>query len=178
MPSGRSNEAHITINKKTGRRIAAVIPVHIFGNAVDLEKLMPICKERNIKIIEDATESLGTCYTQGGLKGKHAGTIGDIGCYSFNGNKIITTGGGGMIVTDNEEYAKKARYLTTQAKDDDVQYIHNEIGYNFRLTNIQAAMGVAQVEQLPKYLKTKKRNYQLYKNKIDKISGVGSNFGH
>lgn len=168
----RSNEAPITTNKKTGCRIAAVIPVHVFGNAVDLGKLIPICKERNIKIIEDATESLGTCYRQGELKGKHTGTIGDIGCYSFNGNKIITTGGGGMIVTDNEEYAQKARYLTTQAKDDDIQYIHNEIGYNFRLTNIQAAMGVAQMEQLPEYLKTKKRNYQLYKNKIDKISGL------
>jgi aminotransferase in exopolysaccharide biosynthesis len=172
MQDDRSSEAPITINKKTGSRIAAVIPVHVFGNAVDLEKLMPICKERNIKIIEDATESLGTCYTQGGLKGKHTGTIGDIGCFSFNGNKIITTGGGGMIVTDNEEYAKKTRYLTTQAKDDDVRYIHNEIGYNFRLTNIQAAMGVAQMEQLPEYLKTKKRNYQLYKNEIDKISGL------
>ena len=172
MQGDRSNEAPITINKKTGCRIAAVIPVHVFGNAVDLEKLMPICKERNIKIIEDATESLGTCYTQGELKGKHTGTIGDIGCYSFNGNKIITTGGGGMIVTHNEEYAKKARYLTTQAKDDDVQYIHNEIGYNFRLTNIQAAMGVAQLEQLPEYLKIKNKNYQTYKKEIDKIPGL------
>lgn len=172
MQDDRIDKEPITINKKTGCRIAAIIPVHIFGNAVNLEKLTPVCKERNIKIIEDATESLGTCYTQGELKGKHTGTIGEMGCYSFNGNKIITTGGGGMIVTDNEEYAKKARYLTTQAKDDDVRYIHNEIGYNFRLTNIQAAMGVAQLEQLPEYLKTKKQNYQLYKNKIDKISGL------
>ena len=172
MQDDRINKAPITINKKTGSRIAAVIPVHVFGNAVNLEKLMPICKDRNIKIIEDATESLGTFYTQGELKGKHTGTIGDIGCYSFNGNKIITTGGGGMIVTDNEEYAQKARYLTTQAKDDDVRYIHNEIGYNFRLTNIQAAMGVAQLEQLPEYLKIKNKNYQTYKKEIDKIPGL------
>ncbi|RZB29770.1 MAG: hypothetical protein SRB1_02050 [Desulfobacteraceae bacterium Eth-SRB1] len=161
MQGDKINEASITINKKTGCRIAAIIPVHVFGNAVDLEKLMQVCKDQHIKIIEDATESLGTCYTQGGLKGKHAGTIGDIGCYSFNGNKIITTGGGGMIVTDNEEYAQKARYLTMQAKNDDIQYIHNEIGYNFRLTNIQAAMGVAQMEQLPEYLKTKKTKLSI-----------------
>lgn len=172
MQNDRNDETGIAINKKTRRRIAAIIPVHVFGNAVDLEKLIPICKERNIKIVEDATESLGTYYTEGELKGKYTGTIGDIGCYSFNGNKIITTGGGGMIVTDNKEYAQKSLYLTTQAKDDDVRYIHNEIGYNFRLTNIQAAMGVAQMEQLPEYLKIKKRNYQLYKNEIDKIPGL------
>ncbi|MCK4815244.1 aminotransferase class I/II-fold pyridoxal phosphate-dependent enzyme, partial [bacterium] len=129
-------------NKKTGKRISAIIPVHVFGNAVNLEELTAICTERNIKVIEDATESLGTIYTKGRFTGKHTGTTGDIGCFSFNGNKIITTGGGGMIVTNNEEYAKRARYLTTQAKDDQVRYVHNEIGYNYRLTNIQAALGV------------------------------------
>ncbi|MCK4826699.1 aminotransferase class I/II-fold pyridoxal phosphate-dependent enzyme, partial [bacterium] len=131
-----------TYNKKTGKRISAIIPVHVFGNAVNLEELIPICKKRNIKIIEDATESLGTAYTKGKFAGKHTGTIGDIGCFSFNGNKIITTGGGGMIVTNNPGYAQKARYLTTQAKDDKIHYIHNDIGYNYRLTNIQAALGV------------------------------------
>ena len=161
-----------TYNRKTNRKISAIIPVHIFGNAVDMEKLVPICKERNIKIIEDATESLGTVYTKGKFSGRHTGTIGELGCLSFNGNKIITTGGGGMIITDNEEYAKRAKYLTTQAKDDEVRYIHNEIGYNFRLINIQAALGVAQLEQLPKYLKIKKKNYQSYKQEIDKIPGL------
>jgi len=161
-----------TYNKRTNKRISAIIPVHIFGNAVDLEKLLPICKERNIKIVEDATESLGTYYIKGRLRNKYTGTIGDIGCYSFNGNKIITTGGGGMIVTNNEEYADKARYFTTQAKDDPIRYIHNEIGYNFRLTNIQAAMGVAQLEKLPEYIEIKKKNYNLYKEKIDKILGL------
>jgi len=137
-----------------------------------MEKLVPICKERNIKIIEDATESLGTKYIKGKCSGKHTGTIGEIGCLSFNGNKIITTGGGGMIITDNEDYAVRAKYLITQAKDDEVRYIHNEIGYNYRLTNIQAALGVAQLEQLPEYLKIKNRNYRLYKKEIDVISGL------
>jgi len=161
-----------TYNKKTGKRISVIITIHVFGNAVNLEELIPICTERNIKVIEDATESLGTVYTKGKFAGKHTGTIGDIGCYSFNGNKIITTGGGGMIITDNPVYAQKARYLTTQAKDDKVRYIHNDIGYNYRLTNIQSAMGVAQLEKLPEYLKIKENNYKLYKEEIDKIPGL------
>ena len=161
-----------TYNKKTGRHIIAIIPVHVYGNAVNLKPLVEICKERNIRIIEDATESLGTYYTKGKYKDRFTGTLGDIGCYSFNGNKIITTGGGGMIVTDNKEYADKARYLTTQAKDDEVRYIHNEIGYNFRLTNIQAAMGVAQLEQLPGFVKIKAQNFELYKEQINKIPGL------
>jgi len=159
-------------NKKTGKRISAIIPVHVFGHAVDIELLMPICHERNIKIIEDATESLGTYYNSGCLKNNYAGTICDIGCFSFNANKIITTGGGGMIVTNKEEYAKRARYLTTQAKDDPVQYIHNEIGFNYRLTNLQAAMGVAQLEQLEKYIEIKKKNYFIYKKEVDDIPGL------
>ena len=162
----------VTFNKKTEKRISAIIPVHIFGNADNLEKLIPICKERNIEIVEDATESLGAYYSKGTLKNRYTGTISDIGCYSFNGNKIITTGGGGMIVTNNAEYAEKARYLTTQAKDDPIRYIHNEIGYNFRLTNVQSAMGVAQLERLPEYIEIKKRNYWIYKKKIDKIPGL------
>ncbi|MBA7527054.1 GDP-perosamine synthase [subsurface metagenome] len=161
-----------TFSKKTGKRISAIIPVHIFGNAVNLEQLIPICQERNIKIVEDAAESLGTYYNQGNIENRYTGTIGDIGCYSFNGNKIITTGGGGMIVTNNAEYAEKARYLTTQAKDDSIRYIHNEIGYNFRLTNIQSAMGVAQLEQLQEYIEIKKKNYLIYKEEIDKIPGL------
>lgn len=161
-----------TINKTTKRRISALVPVHIFGNAVDLEPLISICKEKNIKVVEDAAESIGAYYLSGSLQNKHTGTIGDIGCYSFNGNKIITTGGGGMIVTNDESYAEKARYLSTQAKDDPVRYIHNEIGYNFRLTNIQAAMGVAQLEKLPDFIEIKKKNYQLYKEGIDKIPGL------
>ncbi len=161
-----------TFSRKTNKRISAIIPVHAHGNAAELEQLLTICKNRNIKIVEDACESIGTFYTKGILKNKHTGTVGDIGCYSFNGNKLITTGGGGMIVTNNQDYAEKARYLTTQAKNDPIMFIHNEIGYNYRLTNVQAAIGVAQLEQLPEYLKIKKTNYKLYKNEIDKIKGL------
>lgn len=167
-----NHKTQITVNKKTGRRISVIIPVHVFGNAVWLDDLYEICKERNIKIIEDATESIGTLYTKGRFTSKHTGTIGELGCLSFNGNKIITTGGGGMILTDNEKYAKRAKYLTTQSKDDKVRYIHNEIGYNYRLTNIQAALGLAQLEQLPNYLKIKKDNYAFYKKEIDQIPGL------
>jgi aminotransferase in exopolysaccharide biosynthesis len=156
----------------TDRRIAAIIPVHVFGNAVKIDELAHVCHEMGIRIVEDATESLGTVYSSGKIIGRHTGTIGDIGCFSFNGNKIITTGGGGMIVTDDARYAERARYLTTQAKDDEVRYIHNEIGYNFRLTNIQAAIGVAQLEQLPQYLDIKKSNYLFYKEHIKQILGL------
>lgn len=161
-----------TYNKETKRCIRAIIPVHIFGNAVYMDELYEICKERNIKIIEDATESLGTKYKKGEFTGKHTGTIGELGCLSFNGNKIITTGGGGMILTDNKDYAEKAKYLTTQAKYDSVRYIHNEIGYNYRLTNIQAALGVAQLEKLPEFIEIKKRNFSIYKEKINEIPGL------
>lgn len=161
-----------TYNKATGRRIAAIVPVHIFGNAARLHELVEVCRERNIRIVEDATESLGTFYIYSGLKNKHTGTVGDIGCFSFNGNKIITTGGGGMIVTGTAEYAEKARYLTTQAKDDEVRYVHNEVGYNFRLTNIQAAIGVSQLERLPEILELKRKNYAKYKDRIDLIDGL------
>lgn len=161
-----------TFNKTTDRRIAAIIPVHVFGNAVRMEELIEIASRYHIKIIEDATESLGTVYTEGKFAGRHAGTIGDLGCLSFNGNKIITTGGGGMILTNNDEYARKAQYLTTQAKDDPVRYIHHEVGYNYRLTNIQAAVGVAQLEQLPEFLEIKKKNYELYFQALKEIKGL------
>lgn len=164
-----------TINKKTGKKIKAIIPVHVFGNAVWLDDLYEICKDRNIKIIEDASESLGTRYIKGRFKGKHTGTIGDFGCISFNGNKIITTGGGGMILTNNKKLAEKAKYITTQAKDDDEKYIHNEIGYNYRLTNIQAALGVAQLENLDKFIKIKNSNYVLYKNNLKDSKFVSLN---
>ena len=146
-------------NKKTNRRIKAIIPVHIFGHPVDMDALIEICMKYNIDIIEDATESLGSEY-----KGKKTGSFGKAGCFSFNGNKIITTGGGGMVVTDNESLAKRARHLTTQAKNDPFEYDHDEIGYNYRLTNIQAAMGVAQMEKLDEFITIKRKNAELYKD--------------
>ena len=161
-----------TWNKTTGKKIAALIPVHVFGNAADLEPLLQICSERNIKIIEDAAESIGTYYTQGNIKNKYTGSVGSFGCYSFNGNKIVTTGGGGMIVTNDEDLANKARYLTTQAKDDPLRYVHDHVGYNYRLTNIQAALGVAQLERLPSFIETKEKNYSLYREHILDIPGL------
>lgn len=162
----------ICINRNSGKKISAIIPVHIFGNAVMLDELFIECEKRNIEIIEDATESLGTSYTKGKFKGRSTGTIGRFGCFSFNGNKIITTGGGGMILTQNESDYKKAKYFTTQAKDDEVNYIHNEIGYNYRLTNIQAALGVAQMERLNEYLEIKRKNFNLYKLELNEIDGL------
>ena len=153
-----ANNSTVTINKRTGNRIVALIIIHVFGNAVKLDNLVNLCRKKNIVIIEDAAESIGTFYTSGKFKNKHTGTVGKIGCLSFNGNKIITTGGGGMMLTDSLKIAKKAKYLTTQAKDDSIYSIHNEIGYNFRLTNIQAALGLAQLESLSAYIK-KKKNY-------------------
>jgi len=159
-------------NKITHKRIPAIIPVHVFGNAANLMELYQICVERNITIIEDAAESIGTIYSIEPWLGKHTGTIGAIGCLSFNGNKIITTGGGGMLITDNFTFAERLRYLTTQAKDDSVRYIHHEIGYNYRLTNLQAAMGVAQLEQLSDYIRIKKSNFELYQSAISNIKGL------
>lgn len=147
-----------TYNKKTNRRIKAIIPVHIFGHPSDMDGLLEVCRGKNIDIIEDATESLGSEY-----KGQKTGSFGKIGCFSFNGNKIITTGGGGMIVTNDESIAKRIRHLTTQAKSDPFEYDHDEIGFNYRLTNVQAAMGVAQMERLDEFIAFKRKNYVIYK---------------
>ena len=161
-----------SFNKKTKKRISAVLPVHMWGNAVKLDDLIQVCEERNIPVVEDSSESLGTSYIKNNYEGQHTGTIGKVGCLSFNGNKIITTGGGGMILTNDQKLADKAKYLTTQAKDDPVRYIHNEIGYNFRLTNVQAAIGLAQLEQLKTFLKRKKEIYNYYKIQVENIEGL------
>jgi len=161
-----------SINKKTKKTIKALILVHTFGNPCAINKLRNLCKKRNIKIIEDASESLGSKYTKGLAKNKFTGTIGDIGCISFNGNKIITAGSGGMILTNNNELAKKARYLIKQAKDDDLKYIHNNIGYNYAQTNVHAAIGLAQFENINKILQYKKILYKKYVDSISKISGI------
>lgn len=154
-------------NRETGRRVSAIIPVHILGHPVDLQPILAIAGKFNLKVIEDATEGLGATY-----RGKNLGGLGDIGCFSFNGNKMITTGGGGMIVTDHEEWARKAKYLTTQAKDDPIEYIHGMIGYNYRLTNLQAAVGCAQMEQLTTYVETKRRIATKYANALKNVPGI------
>jgi len=154
-------------NRRTGRRVTAVVPVHVLGHPVDLDPIVTVARRFNLKVIEDATEGLGATY-----RGRPLGSIGDIGCFSFNGNKIITTGGGGMIVTSNEEWARRAKYLTTQAKDDPIEYIHKEIGYNYRLTNIQAAMGCAQMEQLETYVAAKRKIADRYTVALRNIPGI------
>ena len=156
-----------TCNKETGRRVKAVIPVHIFGHPVDMNPLLEVCKKNNIDIIEDATESLGSEYN-----GARTGSFGRLGCFSFNGNKIITTGGGGMIVTSDDGIAKRARHLTTQAKKDPFEYDHDEIGYNYRLTNIQAAMGVAQMERIDEFVETKRKNASIYRELLSDINDI------
>lgn len=147
---------------RTGKQIKAIVVVHVFGNMADMEAIMYIAKEYNLLVIEDATEALGTKYMTGKYAGKFAGTIGDFGAFSFNGNKIITTGGGGMVVAKDSAKAEHMRYLSTQAKDDSLFYVHNEIGYNYRMTNVQAAIGVAQMEELPEFIERKNANYDQY----------------
>lgn len=160
------------INKKTGRIIRAMVIVHVFGNIANMERIMEISAKYNLKVVEDATEALGSYFKAGKYINRFAGTIGDFGVYSFNGNKIITTGGGGMLVANDNELLAKAKYLSTQAKDDELYYIHDEIGYNYRMTNLQAAMGVAQLEQLEGFIETKIENYNLYKQGIVDIEGL------
>jgi perosamine synthetase len=155
----------VCFHKATGKRIPILMPVHVLGNICDMDRLLAIAKEHNLVVIEDSTEALGSYY-----KGKHAGGFGLMGTFSYNGNKIITTGGGGMIVTNDEALAKRAKHLTTQAKSDPFEYMHDEIGYNYRLVNVAAAMGVAQMEQLPGFITRKKEIIAFYKNGL---AGVG-----
>ena len=162
----------VLVNKKTNKKIRALVIVHVFGNMADMEKIMDIAKRYNLKILEDATEALGTYYTEGRYKGKYAGTIGDIGVLSFNANKIITTGGGGMVVGDNEELVEKVRFLSSQAKKDTLYFIHDEIGYNYRMLNLQAALGTSQIDQLESFIETKIKNYKIYKEELKKIEGL------
>jgi perosamine synthetase len=158
---------NICYHKKTGRRIPIIMPVHVLGNMCNMDKLLALAKQHNVIIIEDSTEALGSYY-----KGKHAGSFGLLGTFSYNGNKIITTGGGGMIVTDDEALAKRAKHLTTQAKSDPFEYMHDAIGYNYRLVNVAAAMGVAQMEQLPGFIQRKKEIIEFYKNELQGVGDI------
>ena len=155
------------INRSTRRKVTAIVPVHILGHPADMEPIIAVSRKYGLKIIADATESLGSKY-----HGEASARYGDISCISFNGNKIITTGGGGMIVTDSEEWARRAKYLTTQAKDDEVEYIHGDVGYNYRLTNIQAAMGCAQMELLHEFVETKRRIAATYTKELSGVTGI------
>ncbi|MBQ5754327.1 MAG: LegC family aminotransferase [Oscillospiraceae bacterium] len=149
-------------NKATGARVRALEVTHIFGNMADMEALMDIAEKYKLVVIEDACEAVGTFYTKGRYAGKMAGTIGDVGGYSFNGNKIITTGAGGMLVSNHADWAEHAKHLSTQAKSDELQFFHDEVGYNYRLTNLQAALGLAQMETLETFVERKKYFYDKY----------------
>jgi aminotransferase in exopolysaccharide biosynthesis len=155
-------------NKKTKRKIKAIIPVHVFGNICQIDKILQIAKKYNLLVIEDAAEALGSFF-----KNKHAGTFGLVGCFSFNGNKIMTTGGGGAIVTNNKLLAKKIKHLSTTAKiDHRWEYIHDAVGYNFRMPNLNAALGSAQIENLKKFLKSKRKLFIRYCKEFLKVNDV------
>lgn len=151
--------------KEDDRRIAAIMPVHVLGNMCDMDHLLQLAETHHLPVIEDSTEALGTTY-----RGQHAGTFGVFGTSSFNGNKIITTGGGGMLFTQDESAAARAKHLTTTAKTDPLDYFHDEVGYNYRLVNVLAAIGLAQMEQLPGLITRKKHMDAFYR---DRLSGVG-----
>lgn len=159
------------INKTSGATVKAILVVHVFGNMADMEAFVDLAAEFGLALIEDATEALGTKYTEGRFAGRMAGTIGDVGVYSFNGNKIMTTGAGGMVVSNHADWAEHAKHLSTQAKADELQFLHDEVGYNYRLTNLQAALGLAQIEQLDGFIAHKHEMYQMYKDALDGKNG-------
>ncbi|MCF6269626.1 MAG: LegC family aminotransferase [Melioribacteraceae bacterium] len=149
----------ICVNKATSRRITAIAPVHIFGHPNRIDEIVEIAQKYNLKVVEDSAESLGSFY-----KGKHTGTFGDVGILSYNGNKALTTGGGGMLITNSKEFAEHAKHITTTAKaPHKYEYIHDEIGFNYRLTNVNAAIGVAQMENIEQILENKRATAKLYK---------------
>jgi perosamine synthetase len=154
-------------NRRTGRPVRALLPVHILGHPVDLDPLVALAEQYGLAVVEDATESLGATY-----RGRPVGSVGHLACFSFNGNKLVTSGGGGMIVTQDRELATRARYLTTQAKDDPVEFVHGAIGYNYRLTNIQAAVGCAQLEKLDDHVAAKLRIAELYREGLEGLPGL------
>lgn len=158
---------NLCICKKDNRIIRCIMPVHVLGNMADMEKLNHLAEKYHLTMVEDATEALGSYHNN-----KHSGRFGKLGCFSFNGNKIITTGGGGMIITDDKVLAAKAKHLTTQAKSDPFEYVHDEIGYNYRLVNVLAAIGVAQMEQLPSFILRKKEIDAFYRTALSGLDDI------
>lgn len=154
-------------NLQTGRRIKALLPVHILGSACAMERVLALAERFHLRVVEDAAEGMGVRY-----QGRHVGTWGDVGVVSFNGNKIITAGGGGMLLTHDPDAAAYARYLTTQAKEAGVEYIHQQIGYNYRLTNLHAAVGLAQLEQLDAFVARKRSIARAYEEGLRGLKGV------
>ena len=155
------------INRGTGRVVRAVLPVHLYGHPVDLDAFLDIAARWPLTLVEDSAEALGARY-----KGRPVGVAGHAGCLSFNGNKVITAGGGGMLLTNDLAVAARARSLTTQARADALEWIHDEVGYNYRLTNLQAALGVAQLEQLSAFVEDKRRTAAAYARGVAGLDGV------
>jgi len=155
------------IEEKINKKTKAIICVHLYGHPANMDPIVKIARKYDLKVIEDATEALGSKY-----KGINVGRFGDLACFSFNGNKIITCGGGGMIVTDNKEYAEKAKFLTTQARSSTIEYFHPEVGFNYRLTNVQAAIGLAQLELLDQYIAKKRKSAAYYSELLAEIEGI------
>ena len=161
----KNNECY---NKNTNRRIRAIIAVHVFGNVCKIDEILKVANKYKLKLLEDSAESLGSFFHN-----KHTGIFGDIGCISFNGNKIITTGGGGAIITNDKLIAQNIRHLSSTAKiKHQWEYIHDKVGYNFRMPNLNAALGLAQIENLNKFLKFKRRLFSRYYNEFKKVRGI------
>lgn len=154
-------------HRRTGRRVRALLPVHLLGLACDMRAFSRLARRYRLALIEDCAEAAGVRH-----RGRPVGTFGDAGCFSFNGNKIMTSGGGGMVVTGDRRIADRARYLSTQAKDDGLEYIHNEVGFNYRLTNVLAALGLAQLEQLTGFIAKKRDIAEAYDAALQKLPGV------
>ena len=157
----------VVIDRATGRRVSALMPVHLYGHPCDLDPLLEICRRWPLAMVEDATESLGALY-----RGRRVGADGSSGCLSFNGNKIITAGGGGMVLTRDAAIAARVRSLSTQARSDPLEWVHDEIGFNYRLTNLQAAVGAAQLEQLEDFLDRKRQTALAYTKAFERVDGV------
>jgi perosamine synthetase len=150
-----------TINRATGRRVTAIVPVHVFGTAADMDALQELAAAFDLVVIEDASEALGSRY-----KDRMCGSLATLACLSFNGNKIVTSGGGGAILTGDAALARRARYLTTQAKGPGIEYIHDAVGYNYRMNNLLAALGLAQLETIGERLTVKRRNLREYEQAL------------
>jgi aminotransferase in exopolysaccharide biosynthesis len=171
-------DARGLVDKATGRRVAAVVVVHVFGNLADMEGITRTARAHGLKVLEDATEAIGSYFTAGRYRGGHAGAVGDMGVYSFNANKIITTGGGGMILAGGRNAVSRARlararYLTTTAKDDGLFFVHNDVGYNYRMLNLQAALGVSQIGELEGFIAIKKENFRRYAERVESMGAPG-----
>ena len=150
-----------TINRASGRRVAAIIPVHVFGTAADMDPILEVARDYGLAVVEDASEALGSRY-----KDRMCGVLAPVACLSFNGNKIVTSGGGGAILTDDDAFAEDARSLTTQAKQAGIEYLHHRVGYNYRMNNVLAALGLAQLETIDERLAAKRSNFALYEQAL------------